>query len=101
MRLVKSARWRGYETLTFEQKMQLNQFRVRVVLSYSVMYVALITLIFDLGVAAKLAPWLTSIIGFIIGWWMPSPGNVATQNTNQISTEIDNAIVVTESDQKL
>lgn len=75
------------EALTFDQRMLLNQFRVRTQISYLILIFGLGSLLLDIGVARRLSPWITSIVGFIIGWWMPSPGNPAQQN-NQNLTEI-------------
>ncbi len=81
--------------LNFDQKLQLWQFRVRVLLSLSAFYLAMFALLFDLGIAKRYAPWLTSLASFIIGWWMPSPGNPAlTQNNSQVSVSSDQALVV-------
>lgn len=71
--------------------MLLNQFRVRTQISYLILIFGLGSLLFDIGVARRLSPWITSIVGFIIGWWMPSPGNPA--QTNQNLTEIIKPIV--------
>lgn len=78
--------------LTFDQRMLLNQFRVRTQISFLILTFGLGSLLFDIGVARRLSPWITSIVGFIIGWWMPSPGNPAQQN-NQNLTEINRPFV--------
>lgn len=81
--------------LTFDQRMLLNQFRVRTQISYLILIFGLGSLLFDIGVARRLSPWITSIVGFIIGWWMPSPGNPV--QTNQNLTEINRPFVAIQS----
>lgn len=90
--LKKSVKPRWEESLAFEQRMLLNQFRVRTQISYLILFFGLGSLLFDIGVARRLSPWITSIVGFIIGWWMPSPGQ-QPQQTNQNLTEINRPFV--------
>ena len=84
------------EGLTFDQRMLLNQFRVRTQISYLIILFGIGAFVFDISVARRLSPWITSIVGFIIGWWMPSPGNPA-QQTNQNLTEINRPFVAIQS----
>lgn len=82
--------------LSFDQKLQLWQFRVRVVLTFSAFYLGMLALVFDLGIAKRYAPWLTSLVSFIIGWWMPSPGNPpAILNQQEIAA--DRAVILQET----
>ncbi len=83
--------------LNYDQKLQLWQFRVRVILSFSAFYAGMFALVFDWGIAKRYAPWLTSLVSFIIGWWMPSPGNPPPIiNQQEIST--DRAVILQENE---
>lgn len=82
--------------LNFEQKMLLRQFRVRVFITVWVMSFSSIALWLDVGIARKYGIWLTNLLSFIIGWWMPSPGTPPTINQQEIAA--DRAVIMQEND---
>lgn len=85
--------------LTFDQRMALFNFRVQVQISLIIIIFSTTSLIFDIGVARKLAAWLTSVISFVIGFWMPSPGAQLRQSLKQNTTEINKPIVLVENNE--
>ena len=84
--------------LTFDQRMLLNQFRVRTQITYLILIFGLGSLLFDIGVARRLSPWITSIVGFIIGWWMPSPGNPVQNNSQNLEINKPFVAIQTENE---
>ena len=95
-RLVKPPRPRWEDSLTYEQRMLFNQFKVRVFITIYIIIFSSITLYLDVGLARKYGIWLTNLLSFIIGWWMPSPGQ-QPQQTNQNLTEINRPFVAIQS----
>lgn len=67
--------------------MVLDQFRVRVFITVFVLGFASVSLLFDLPLARRYAPYLAGLITGIIGWWMPSPGNVPPDKKVNIDSE--------------
>lgn len=86
--------------LSFDQRMALFNFRMQRQISLIIIIFCVASLSFDIGAARRLAAWFTSIISFIVGFWMPSPGFQLKQNTKQNITEINNPAVLIEGDGK-
>lgn len=97
-RLNNNRRWE--EALSFDQRMQLFRFRTQVLISISILAFGIISLVFDLGVARRLAPWICGSITLIIGWWMPAPGNPPQQQVAQNLTEIDRPFIAIQKDEQ-
>ena len=86
----------GRLRLNFEQKMLLRQFKIRVFITIWILSFASFALYNDTPLGRKYGIWLTNLITFIIGWWLPSPGTPPPTITQQVSTE--KALIVQDND---